>query len=150
MFLTRFSWIRGWRLELNLGPCARGEALHDQSDSDPMPPNGERVAQAARPVRVPAACGQCGEEAPLARGRCPRCGVARDVVAVRREERRAAALAVVGDSWYEWVSEGLGVACVSLVAFGVLPAWALVFAALVLLRPLSRLAMLAARAALDG
>ena len=96
------------------------------------------------------ACAQCGDEAPPRRGRCRRCGVLRSVVAVRRRERRAAALAVVGDSWYEWVAEGVGVVVVGLVVGGVLPAWALAVAAVLLFRPLSRLVMAAARGALDG
>lgn len=101
-------------------------------------------------MTVAGACAQCGDAAPPRRGRCRGCGLLRSVVAVRRQERRNAALAVIGDSWYEWVAEGAGVLVVGLVVAGVFPAWALAVAAVALFRPLSRLLMAAARGALDG
>jgi hypothetical protein len=76
--------------------------------------------------------------------------VLRSVVAVRRQERRAAALAVIGDSWFDWVEEGVGVGVVGLVISGVLPAWTLAIAALALFRPGSRLLMAVARGVLES
>jgi len=59
-------------------------------------------------------------------------------------------LAVVGDSWLDWVEEIVGAVGVVLVIVGVLPSWTLVLIGLVLFRPLSRLVMLVARAMLDA
>jgi hypothetical protein len=76
--------------------------------------------------------------------------VLRNVIAVRRQERRAAVSAVIGDSWYEWVAEAVGLLVVGLVVGDVLPAWALAIAALALFRPLSRLLVAAVRGELDS
>lgn len=102
-----------------------------------------------RPLAASGACGQCGDETPPRRGRCRACGALRSVVEVRRHERRAAALAVIGDSWYEWIGEAVGVVVIVLVVCGLLPAWTLVIAAIGLFRPLSRLLMAAIRDAPD-
>ncbi len=59
-------------------------------------------------------------------------------------------LAALGDHWYEWIGEGIGIVLIGLVVAGSLPVWTLALALLVLLRPLSRLTMVAARAALDA
>lgn len=71
-------------------------------------------------------------------------------MAVRRHDRRTAALTGVGDTWYEWLGEGVGLVVVVLVIAGLLPAWSLVPASLLLLRALSRLVMTAVRGGLDG
>jgi hypothetical protein len=58
-------------------------------------------------------------------------------------------LAVVGHSWIEWVAEGVGLVLVGLVISGVLPAWTLAIACLVLWRALSRLLMAVAHGVLE-
>ncbi len=96
------------------------------------------------------ACRQCGVAAPLRRGRCGACGAAIELGAVKASDRRAKLLHVVGTEWYWWIGELLALVAVAVVAAGLAPVWLLAVAALILLRPLSRLVLLAVRGLLEG
>ena len=98
---------------------------------------------------MPRACHECGKSPGLRHGRCAACGAAVDFGAIRRHQRRAAILRVIGEEWYWWVGEIMAVALIALVVGGVVPSWTLAVAGLLLLRPLSRLIVLGVRGAVD-
>lgn len=81
------------------------------------------------------------------------CRTAVDVVQVarceRRAARRAALIRVIGDEWYWWLGEIVGVALTLLVLAGTLPLWTLAIAGFLLLRSVSRALLLLVRGGLD-
>ena len=95
-------------------------------------------------------CRQCGKTTRPRRGRCRSCGAALAVGAVAASERRAQALHVLGGEWYWWAGELLALVAVVVVLAGAAPAWILVIASLILLRPASRLVMVVVRGLLDA
>jgi hypothetical protein len=56
---------------------------------------------------------------------------------------------VIGDEWFWWVGEIIALVLITLVLAHLVPLWTLAVAALLLLRPLSRLLVLAVRSAID-
>lgn len=94
-------------------------------------------------------CAQCGAVTDLCRGRCAECGAATDLGEISRHERRAALLRVIGEEWYRWLGEVVALTLIALVLGDALPIWMLTVAAILLLRPLSRLLVMLLRGVLE-
>jgi hypothetical protein len=57
---------------------------------------------------------------------------------------------VIGDEWFWWVGEIIALVLLALVLVDLVPLWTLAATAFLLVRPLSRLVVLAVRGAVDA
>lgn len=69
---------------------------------------------------------------------------------VAAAERRAALLDVFGTHWWLWIGEAVAFVAVLLFAAGVVPAWVLAVATVLLIRPLARAIMRLVRSVIEG
>jgi hypothetical protein len=108
------------------------------------PPKGMRDV-VSRP-----ACRQCGSDRAPQRGRCSDCGAFIDASAVGKARRREKLSAALAFDWFDWVGELLGIALIACIAADLLPAWAIIFALVLIARPFIGVALRVAARAFDA